>query len=87
MAFVESNPHHNETNEIDNENAPTKHKIKLKISVMHPKTYCMKTHNYAEPGGGTQPAEPGGGAHITMKRASEDDQRLHGRSRPYYAVR
>ena len=30
MAFVEINPHRNETNEIDNENAPTKHNINLK---------------------------------------------------------
>ena len=30
MAFVEINPHRNETNEIENENAPTKHNIKLK---------------------------------------------------------
>ena len=27
MAFVEINPHRNETNEIDNENTPTNHNI------------------------------------------------------------
>ena len=37
MAFVEINPHRNETNEIDNENAPTKHNINLK-------KYIQKIH-------------------------------------------
>ena len=33
MAFVEINPHRNETNEIENENAPTKHNINFEKNI------------------------------------------------------
>ena len=41
MAFVEINPHRNETNEIDNENAPTKHNINLK-NIYDYKKYTLR---------------------------------------------
>ena len=44
MAFVEINPHRNETNEIENENAPTKHNINFEKKYIHKIHFEGGTH-------------------------------------------